>query len=148
MCNAVHICTCTCTSTLYTVKHEIFACMLFLLHPRFGKIRENFMQLNVPKSVRLLPRDLAAANVIAWSQIIILIIILKFPVGSLALYIKAFLYKKVLSFFLKSRRFVIARIFDGKLFHTLGPAIIKALSPLTMFDFGTWSGLAPVDRSV
>ena len=37
---------------------------------------------------------------------------------------------------------------DGKLFHTLGPAIIKALSPLTMFDFGTWSRLAPVDRRV
>ena len=40
------------------------------------------------------------------------------------------------------------RIFDGKLFHTLGPAIIKALSPLTMFDFGTWSRLAPVDQRV
>ena len=44
--------------------------------------------------------------------------------------------------------FGIAWIFDGKLFHTLGPAIIKALSPLTMFDFGTWSRLESVDRRV
>ena len=53
----------------YTVKHEIFACMLFSLYSRFGKIRENFMQrkfrarenfvhLNVPRSAYYCPEIL------------------------------------------------------------------------------------------
>ena len=31
----------------HTVKHEIFACMLFSLYSRFGKIRENFMHAKI-----------------------------------------------------------------------------------------------------